>query len=303
MITCGSQVIEGSWSGGGGTTLPAVPSAVLLDAAHPNEIVGLDGVGAGTSVTVASLAQTILGPTLALRRTAATASTAMLWECNGLASPLTSTGSVACNLADAGAAAFNYTDAQSTLNGGAVNFTAAAGSEVVGGAGVYPDAATTTSCTMWAIVDIHVMPTGFSAGAIICRDYAVTGGPWANPYGTGILIRASGVVAAIGAFGGPPTYDEVASATGVVVAGKQHLVGITYDGTTLRVWADGVSVASKAVASPLTWGATGSWHLGNSGGSDLFGGTVIRAGVETTVWARADWALAYRRLTGNTSNV
>ncbi len=299
MITCGSQVIEGSYNGGGGgTTLPALPSAVLLDAAHPNEIVGLDVAGAGTSVTAASLAQTLLGPTLALRRTAATASAAMLWECDEIASPLVSTGSVACNLADAGAAAFNFTDAQSTLNGGAVHFSTLPGSEVVGGAGVYPDAATTTSITMWAVIDIHAMPT--IAGCVIARDY---GAAWVAPFGAFVDILPGGIVRAFAPFGGGPTNDTVSSAAGVVQINTQHLVGMTYNGSQLRVWVDGVSVAIKSVATPLTWGATGGWHLGGNGGGNLLDGTVMRAGVETTVWTRADWALAYRRLTGNTSNV
>jgi len=64
-----------------------------------------------------------------------------------------------------------------------------------------------------------------------------------------------------------------------------------------------VRVGNKAVASPLTWGSAGRWHLGSSGNNDLFNGVVIRSGVETVAWDRADWALAYRRLTGNTSNL
>ena len=248
-------------------------------------------------------AASLVAPTLALRRTAASASTALLWECNESASPLASTGSVACNLANAGAAVFNFVDPLSTLDGGALHSSGATGSDVVGGAGVYPGSATTTAVTMWALINIHTMPTGFTAGAVICRDYETTGAPWNPPYATAVMIRASGVVTGLGAFGAVPTYDEVSSAAGVVEINRQHLVGLTYDGSNLRVWVDGVRVANKAVASPLTWGAAGSWHLAGSGNSDLLNGVVIRAGVENAVWTRADWALAYRRLTGNTSSL
>lgn len=248
-------------------------------------------------------AASLVAPTLALRRTAASASTALLWECNESASPLASTGSVACNLANAGAAVVNFIDPLSTLDGGALHSSGATGSDVVGGAGVYPGSATTTAVTMWALINIHTMPTGFTAGMTVCRDYAVTGGPWVPPYGTAVMIRASGTVTGAGVFGGSPTYDEVSSAAGVVEINRQHLVGMTYDGANLRVWVDGVRVANKAVASPLTWGAAGSWHLAGSGNGDLLNGVVMRAGVENAVWTRADWALAYRRLTGNTSSL
>jgi hypothetical protein len=293
MITQdGAEVVTG------GASLPATPAAALLDAAHPDEIVVLGVAGAGTSITKSDLAQLLVAPTLALRRKAAVASTALLWECNEAASPLASTGSVACSLANAGAAVFNFIDPVSTLDGGAAHFTGGATSEVSGGAGVYPSGSTTTSVTMWAVINIHTMPA--VAGCVIARDYGAT---WVSPFGAFVDILPSGVVRAFAPFGGGPTEDTVSSSAGAVVINRQHLVGMTYDGSRLRVWVDGVLVANKAVASPLAWGAVGPWHLGANGGGNLFSGVVIRAGVETTVWTRADWALAYRRLVGTTSNV
>tara|TARA_R110000868_G_scaffold214771_1_gene464869 strand:- start:1969 stop:2862 length:894 start_codon:yes stop_codon:yes gene_type:complete len=288
---------------GGGVALPTTPAAALLDAAHPFELVNLGAGGVGSSVTVNVLAGALVTPNLALRRYPADASTAMLWECNEAASPLASTGSVACNLVNQGAATFNFTDPLPSLDGTCVHFTGAATSEVRSAAGIYPDAATSTLITMWAVINIHTMPTGFAAGAILCRDFRAPGDPWADPYCTAIFVRASGVLAGTGAFGAVPTYDDIASSAGVVVVNKQHLVGLTYDGTNLRIWVDGVRAGNKAVASPLTWGSAGTWHLGSSGNNDLFNGVVIRAGVETVAWDRADWALAYRRLTGTTSNL
>ena len=287
----------------GGASLPATPAAALLDAAHPNELVVLDAAGAGDTATLAGITPSLIGASLAARRTAATGTTAMLWECTEAASPLASTGSVACSLANAGAAVFNFIDPLSTLDGGAVHFTGGATSEVTGGAGVYPGSATTTAVTLWAVINIHTMPTGFDAGAVVCRDYATTGGGWSDPYCAAVMIRASGVVVGMGGFGAAPAYDEITSSAGAVEINRQHLVGMSYNGTNLRVWVDGVQVANKAVASPLTWGSAGSWHLGASGNGDRFNGVVIRAGVENTVWTRADWSLAYRRLTGNTSNL
>jgi len=289
-------------STGGGASLPATPAAALLDAAHPNELVYLGGAGAGASVTLADITPALIGQSLAARRTAATGTTALLWECTEAASPLASTGSVACNLVNQGAATLSFTDPLPSLDSTCVHFSGAATSEVRSAAGIYPDAATSTLITMWAVVNIHTMPTGFSAGSILCRDYRAPGAPWADPYCTAIFVRASGVIAGTGAFGGGPTYDEIASSAGVVVVNKQHLVGLSYDGTNLRIWVDGVRVGNKAVGTPLTWGSAGTWHLGSNGNNDLFNGVVIRSGVEKAAWDRADWALAYRRLVGTTSS-
>jgi hypothetical protein len=301
MITQdGAEVVTG-----GEASLPATPAAALLDAAHPNELVVLDAAGAGDTVTLAGITPSLIAESLAARRTAATATTAMLWECTEAASPLASTGSVACNLADAGAATFDFVDPLPSLDGNCVHFSGTAASQVVGGAGVYPGSGTTTAVTMWAVVNIHTMPTGLVSSMTVCRDYNLTGSPWVPPYGCAVMIRAGGVVTGGGSFGGSPTYDEVSSASGTVFINQQHLVGMTYNGSNLRVWVDGVQVANKAVSSPLTWGMNGSWHLGGSGNAagDPLSGVVIRAGVENAVWTRADWSLAYRRLTGNTSNL
>jgi hypothetical protein len=281
---------------GGGASLPATPAAALLDAGAPSTIVVLDASGVGEGLPPALLAPTLLTAALALRRPAG--SSALLWECSEGASPLASTGSVSCSLANAGAAVFDFVDPVSTLDGGAVHFTGGATSEVTGGAGVYPGSATTTAVTMWAVINIHTMPA--VAGCVIARDYGAT---WVAPFGAFVDILPSGVVRAFAPFGGGPTDDTVSSASGVVEINRQHLVGMSYNGTNLRVWVDGVRVANKAVASPLTWGSAGTWHLGANGGGNLFNGVVIRAGVETVAWDRADWALAYRRLVGTTSNV
>lgn len=287
----------------GGVALPTTPAAALLDAAHPNELVVLGAAGEGDTATLAGITPSLIAESLSARRTAATVTTAMLWECTEASSPLASTGSVACSLVNRGAAVFNFIDPLPSLDGGAVHFTGGATSEVRSAAGIYPDAATSTLITIWAVVNIHTMPTGFSAGAILCRDYRAPGAPWTDPYCTAIFVRASGVLAGTGAFGGAPAYDEIASSAGVVEINRQHLVGLSYDGTNLRIWVDGVRVGNKAVASPLTWGSAGAWHLGSSGNNDLFNGVVIRSGVEKAAWDRADWALAYRRLTGNTSSL
>lgn len=296
MITCGTQVVSGSSGGGGGASLPATPAAALLDESAPSTIVVLDADGHGEGLPPALLSPTLLTAALALRRPAG--SSALLWECTESTSPLASTGSVSCELANAGAAVIGYTEPLSPLAGTCVRFTGASTSEVVGGAGVYPSTATTTDATMWALVVIRTMPS--VAGCVIARDYGAT---WTAPYGAFVDILPGGVVRAFAPFGASPAEDTVSSAAGEVEINRLHLVGCTYDGTTLRVWVDGRQVATKSVASPLTWGTDGSWHLGGNGGgsADAFDGQILRAGVETSAWTQAQWATLYRQTMGAAS--
>ena len=287
MITCGTQVVAGSSGGGGSTSLPATPADALLDAGSPSTMLGLNASGVGEAL----LASTVLDRLLALRRPAG--SSALLWECSEGASPLASTGSVSCSLANAGAAVIGYTEPLSPLAGTALRCTGASTSEVNGGAGVYPSTATTTAVTLWALVVLRTMPG--SAGCAIARDYGAT---WTAPFGAFVDILPSGVVRAFAPFGSTPTYDTVSSAAGEVEINRPHLVGCTHDGTTLRVWVDGRAVASKGVDTPLTWGAAGSWRLGANGGGNGLDGSVVRAGVETSVWTQAQWATLYRQTMG-----
>ena len=262
--------------------------AVLIPTdATPSTILGLDATGAPEALP----SSTVLDRLLALRRPAG--SSALLWECSEGASPLASTGSVACSLADAGAAVVGYTEPLSPLAGTALRCTGASTSEVVGGAGVYPSTATTTAVTLWALVVLRTMPG--SAGCVIARDY---GASWVAPFGAFVDILPSGVVRAFAPFGSTPTYDTVSSAAGEVEINRLHLVGMTYDGTTLRVWVDGRQVASKSVDTPLAWGAAGSWRLGANGGGNGLDGSVLRAGVETSAWSQTTWATRYRKAVG-----
>lgn len=262
--------------------------AVLIPTdATPSTILGLDATGAPEALS----SSTVLDRLLALRRPAG--SSALLWECSEGASPLASTGSVSCSLADAGAAVIGYTEALSPLAGTALRCTGASTSEVNGGAGVYPAGATTTAVTMWALVVIRTMPG--SAGCVIARDYGAT---WTAPFGAFVDILPSGVVRAFAPFGASPTYDTVSSSAGEVEINRLHLIGATYDGSTLRVWVDGRQVASKSVDTPLAWGAAGSWRLGANGGGNGLDGSVLRAGVETSAWSQTTWATRYRQTMG-----
>lgn len=52
MITCGTQVVSGST--GGGASLPATPSAALLDAGAPSTMLGLNSSGVGEALSAAA---------------------------------------------------------------------------------------------------------------------------------------------------------------------------------------------------------------------------------------------------------
>ena len=53
------------------------------------------------------------------------------------------------------------------------------------------------------------------------------------------------------------------SAPWSVVGGLAHLLAVTYDGNTQRLWLDGQVAASSAQTGDIVWG-TGDWTLGNS---------------------------------------
>ena len=65
--------VNGVKQGGGGAVLPDTPAAVLLDAATPNSVVVLDGVGAGTTGTAEQIVETGIVETCNAAYTPATA--------------------------------------------------------------------------------------------------------------------------------------------------------------------------------------------------------------------------------------
>ena len=89
---------------------------------------------------------------------------------------------------------------------------------------------------------------------MICRDYNDDGAAWAPQYCSVLLcvdVSAGGhdhatyCLLTNGA-DGAGSLHELSSPNGVWTAGTPHLIGMTWDGTTLAAWVDGVQVASMA---------------------------------------------------------
>ena len=103
---------------------------------------------------------------------------------------------------------------------------------------------------------------------LVWRPYGAT---WAAPYvAASLFINGSGVPSGSVSISGT---ERVAAASSLVArAGEWHHSALTYDGTTLKVYLDGVLVASASVSGSIDYGAdptTTRWHVG---GSDLVAG-------------------------------
>jgi hypothetical protein len=57
--------------------------------------------------------------------------------------------------------------------------------------------------------------------------------------------------------------NVTSSAPWVIVGGLAHLIAVTYDGATQKLWLDGQVAAQSAQTGTIVWG-TGDWTLGNS---------------------------------------
>lgn len=280
--------INGSTGAGGGAALPVADPADLLSGATPERIVAIDDAGDGALLTAAQVAA-LLGVTS--RRPAATADTRLLYELTETSGAAVNTGSLAsADLDEIGSSVVRSADLASVW-GGAVVMPGGSNSYIRGAAGIAPTS--TTQLTMWAVAKIRSDPAGRKS--VFTRNHATWGG-W--PY-----VSAAIVVAASGAWyvevgRVSPGYTELHASTNYVVD-SIHLFGLTYDGTTLRAWLDGVAAGSASAAGEIDWGpGTGKWEIGSNGGGERPVSTLYRTGVEETVWDASQWATFYAQLRG-----
>lgn len=108
--------------------------------------------------------------------------------------------------------------------------------------------------------------SGLADARLMVRSYDA--GAWAPPYSAAWLyINASGIIGG-GINGGGS--ERGASATIVARAGEWHHAAITYDGTTVRVYLDGVQVATAAYSGTIDYGADPTLTRWCVGGNDRY---------------------------------
>lgn len=270
---------------GGGGSLPTTDFANVLSGATASRIAATTSGGAGALITSDAALWSN-------RRPPASANTRLLWECDGTSGAVANTGSLGSsgNLTAGGALARNSISLVSTLGAGIYCDGTSTG-QAVGAAGVIPTGAS-SSITAWVSA---VVPSGWSGNqTLLARDYAASG--WAPPY-IGIMLSLRGGSRAVAHVNGGGTY--AAADIGLASSSGQLFIGLTYDGTTLSLWADGVLLGTAGASGAIDWGTGGKWHLGANESGEYFTGTILRAGVEQGVWDAARWRQETLRARGN----
>ena len=271
--------------GGGGASLPVADFADVLAGATASRIAATDASGDGTLLTSDAALWSN-------RRPAATANTRLLWECDGTSGAIVNTGSLgaSANLTAGGALVRNNISIVSTLGAGIYCDGSSTG-QASGAAGVIPTGAS-SSITAFAVA---VVPSGWTGNqTLLARDYAASG--WSPPY-IGIMLSIRGGSRGVAHVNGSGTYASadiaLPSSSGMI------LLGLTYDGATLSLWADGQLLGTAGASGAIDWGTAGNWRLGANWSGEYFTGTILRAGVEQGVWNAARWREEYLRVRGN----
>ncbi|HRH37765.1 MAG TPA: hypothetical protein PK760_05440, partial [Flavobacteriales bacterium] len=115
-------------------------------------------------------------------------------------------------------------------------------------------------------LEAWIFPTAFQAGtfqgSIINKELGANAGYMLRCGGAGVLSFA---------FGNGTTFPEVTSPTGTLVLNTwQHVAG-TYDGTTMRIYKDGVQVGSLANATSIAAAPTIPLQIGHWSQNDTRG--------------------------------
>lgn len=275
---------------GGGASLPTTPAGALLDASRPNQIVTLDGSGAGTGTTVASL-----GSSLVSSRRAALPDFGLLWECNESSGDFINTGSVgtSANLTTVGSGCSRSQLGPITLGRGA-RFDGSADGYAKGAAGATPGTGSDTSLTVFAVAVIGSDPG--SRKDILSRSYEL---PELPPPYVAVTLTVISATSWLAKFGISGSYQEIYSDIPYQI-GKQHVFGATYDGTHVKLWLDGVLAKTSSLPGAVSWGTgTGLWWLGSNPGGASTNSLICRAGAANVVWGTQEWGEFVEKTNGN----
>jgi hypothetical protein len=254
-------------SGGGGS----VPSG------DAGDLVALDGLGGEAAVT-----------RLALRadgRRPALPDFKLLWECNETSGDFINTGSVgtSANLSTIGSGVSRGQLGVTTLGRGA-RFDGTTNGYARGGAGITPGTGSDTSLTLFVCATVEAAP---SRTDLIMR--ALTTTMAYLPY-ISVTISVSSATEWFVKIGDSLGYTEIVSSLPYQV-GRPHIFGMTYDGSTARLWLDGALARSVSRAGVIDWGdgyGDGQWWLASNPGNEATSALITRAGAANVVWGAAE---------------
>lgn len=277
----GTVIVGGSGGGGGGGGGGSVPSGSAGD------LVALDGAGGEVAVT-----------RLALRgdgRRPALPDFGLLWECNESSGAFINTGTLeeAGNLSTVGSGVSRSQIGPGTLGRGS-RFDGTVDGYAKGAAGITPGTGSDTSLTMFAVAVLEAAPG--ARKDILSRSFELAESPAPYVAATISVISSTSWLAKVGISG---TYIEVVSDIPYTV-GRQHIFGVTYDGTTVKLWLDGGLAKEETHAGAISWGTgTGLWWLGSNPANNASTSLIARAGAANVVWTAARWGEFVQRTNGN----
>lgn len=279
--------------GSGGTppgpTIPVADPADLLVGATASSLIGTDASGVGAVVSYDSLRANGRRPSLTDME--------LLYELQESSGTFANTGTLGAtgDLATVGATVEYRALTNSTIGRG-VRFPGDATSLVHGATGLKPPS--TTNLTQWVVATVEANPPGRKN--LFMR--ALTTSMGVLPYiSTAIVVSSSGNwLVEIGRLAGGYTEMSMTPPIGYSI-GRQHLFGLSYDGTTLKAILDGVTVSTRSAPGNINWGdayGDGDWWLANNPINERSTCTITRAGAGAVVWTPNQWGEAYQRLIG-----
>ena len=218
------------------------------------------------------------------RRWAADADTLLLWELNEASGDFANSGSLGAAgdlTAGAGIAHRAFKATWPLVRGARCN--GSSGSDAKGAAGCKPTSG--TAVTAWAVI---VPEGGSGKRAYLTRDLH-TPGSWASPW-VSLMMCIDGSNNFTAEINDGTSYRAITYSPSLVT-GQCYFVGLTYDGTTLKLYVDGVLVQSGSYSGSIDWGdADAIWHVSSHDTNiERFTGTVLRAGVENLVWSASEF--------------
>lgn len=254
-IYVGTTLVAGGCGcpGSGGGSVPGTPAAVLDDPTSPNTVVTLDSSGQGESRTYAAVRQTMgLSP-----RAVATPAPLLWYPCTSRVV----TDTTVSNAGSLGAANASLVDMIAGANGP----WGAPGLQVRSGFNGYAQAPVDLARPTTALtICLWFRLSSSAPGRLFQRSYDTV---WAPPFiAVDLYVDGAGIVSGGIAVSG--VESRVGGATQPIARiAEWHHAGLTYDGSNLRLYLDGVNVATAAYAGSIDYGpspAATRWVFGGN---------------------------------------
>ncbi len=156
-----------------------------------------------------------------------------------------------------------------------------------------------TAITLEALIYATSWQSLFWQGNVINKE-----ANWGNPYG--YMLRAAENGKINFTFGNSTNWNDLTTAANTLALNTWYHIAATYDGTTMRIYRNGVEVASQNVSSTIVNAASSNLTIGNwSHGTDRgFIGTIDEVRVWNIVRTQAQIdADKYRTISPNTSGL